>query len=319
MISVIMPAYNAEEFIAQAIESILNQTYQTFELLIVDDGSTDGTVEIINYYAAKDSRIKFIQADHGGGPRARNIAAKVAQYPWIAMMDSDDIAYPDRLEKQLKAAQADPEVVVWGAFMTQINRDGKATYQINVGPTSKEAFRAIDRTKELIRLYNPAAMLNREVFEKVGGYDERLLAAQDSELWDRMAEYGPVVVLSEPLLYYRIHDKQISITRLSEQRILHGFPIARNQAKAEGKDLSLDDYLTAYHSAPPHVKLARFSKHRGEYYYNKAARHRDKKEYPAMLLSMALSSLIRPQATIPRFFRKAKELLGRRSSPPSSP
>jgi glycosyltransferase involved in cell wall biosynthesis len=274
-------------------------------MLIVDDGSTDRTVEIIKQYAEKDSRITFIQSDHGGGPRARNIAAKVAKYPWIAMMDADDIAYPDRLEKQLKAAEADPEVVVWGAFMTQINRDGQPTYQIEVGPTSKEACRAIDRTKELIRLYNPAAMLNREIFEKVNGYDERLLAAQDSELWDRMAEYGPVVVLPEPLLYYRVHDKQISITRLSEQRILHGFPIARNQAKAEGKDLSLDEYLKAYHGAPLHVRLARFSKHRGEYYYRKAARHRDKKEYPAMLASMALSALIRPQWTIPQFFRKA--------------
>jgi len=116
MISIVMPAYNAEKYIAQAIESILNQTFQDFEFIIVNDGSTDNTLKIIEQYAAQDRRIRLVQIDHVGTSAAKNAGVEVAKSDWIAMMDADDISLPQRLEKQVQAAQKSPTVVVWGTY-----------------------------------------------------------------------------------------------------------------------------------------------------------------------------------------------------------
>ena len=304
MISVIMPAYNAESYLQEAIDSILNQTIKDLELIIVDDGSTDRTVEIIQSNLDRDPRIRLIQNEHQGANKARNTAIMAAKYPWIGAMDADDIAEPNRLERLLQAAEEDPEVVVWGSYMNQINQQGKITYKIRVGPTSKAEFYALDRTKDLIALYNPAAMFRRDVAIQVGLYDERLKAAQDSELWDRMAEHGPVVVIPEFLLNYRVHDKQMSLVRLAEQRKLHGFPKARNKAKAEGKTLTLDQYLEDYKNKPLPERIRRFIRFRSDYYYRKAAAHYDKREYSQLVFSLTIAFLMRP-------FNVTRRIIGR--------
>ncbi|HRL13268.1 MAG TPA: glycosyltransferase family A protein, partial [Aggregatilineales bacterium] len=120
-----MPAYNAASFIAQAIESILNQTLRNFELIIVDDGSTDTTAQIIADYAARDPRIKAIQGTHRGVSAALNLGLAEARAPWIAIMHADDVALPRRLERQLACAASDPRVIIWGANGYHIGVSGK--------------------------------------------------------------------------------------------------------------------------------------------------------------------------------------------------
>ena len=124
-VSVVMPAYNSDRFIAEAIESILNQTYRHFEFLIVNDGSTDETSSIASNYAERDPRVRVIESNHGGPSRALNTGIEHAEYEWLAIMHADDVSLPNRLERQLKAACLNPKVVAWGAYAYHVNSAGK--------------------------------------------------------------------------------------------------------------------------------------------------------------------------------------------------
>ncbi|MDX1993014.1 MAG: glycosyltransferase family 2 protein [bacterium] len=295
MISVIIPAYNAADFIGETLDSILRQTYQQFEVIVVDDGSTDNTVEIVKQYAAKDDRIRLIQNDHGGACKARNTAIAAAKYPWVAAMDADDVMRADRFEKQIKAAEQNPEVVVWGSYLTQINIKGEPIGTIRVGPTSVEEFNAVDRTQHAIVVTNSSAMFKRDVALQAGCYDERLVAAQDTEFWDRMANYGPVVVIPEPLVSYRLHGQSISAKKFFKQRMLHDYVIARNKAKARGETITMEQYIADYNNKPPLVRFQRSMHNQGRFYYRNAGVMLAQKKYPQAALSLAVSAVLSPQ------------------------
>ena len=133
---VVMPAYNAEDFIKPAVDSILNQTYKDFELIIVDDGSTDKTLEIARAYETQDDRVRVICKNNGGPAEAMNTGLKEARYPWVAVMHSDDIALPDRFARQMQAVEANPDVVIWGTNGYHINSKGDRLSVFKVGPTT---------------------------------------------------------------------------------------------------------------------------------------------------------------------------------------
>ncbi|HKX28131.1 MAG TPA: glycosyltransferase family A protein, partial [Blastocatellia bacterium] len=124
MISVVMPVYNGSAYLSQAIESIRWQTFRDFEMLIVDDGSTDNTAEIALQHAEQDKRIRVIFGNHEGDAAARNLAGQEAKYPWIAMMDADDVALPTRFEKQLAAVQANPQIAALGTAVYHMTASG---------------------------------------------------------------------------------------------------------------------------------------------------------------------------------------------------
>jgi glycosyltransferase involved in cell wall biosynthesis len=212
-VSVVMPAYNAASFIAQAIESILNQTLRNFELIIVDDGSTDTTAQIIADYAARDPRIKAIQGAHRGVSAALNLGLAEARAPWIAIMHADDVALPRRLERQLACAASDPRVIIWGANGYHIGVSGKRLSAFFVGPTTHEEFEARRAKFEIVQVIHPTALLRRDVVLEVGGYDELFDAGEDIELFERMLVYGELRTLDEPLIEYRVHANSLSMQR----------------------------------------------------------------------------------------------------------
>ncbi|MGF7213477.1 glycosyltransferase involved in cell wall biosynthesis [Skermanella aerolata] len=114
MISVVMPSYNSAAFVAEAIESVRAQTFPYFELLVCDDGSTDGTQAIVQEYTRRDGRIRLLQHGFRSVSRNCNAAMEAARYDWIARIDADDIMHRHRLERQMAAATEDPSVVLWG-------------------------------------------------------------------------------------------------------------------------------------------------------------------------------------------------------------
>src|SRR5687768_1555420 len=116
MISVVMPVYNGERFVSQAVDSVLGQTFRDFEFLIVDDGSTDHTPEILRAFERRDGRVRVIQNNHGGISSALTRGIDESRREWVARIDADDIALPDRFEKQMRTAAANPKVVAWGTY-----------------------------------------------------------------------------------------------------------------------------------------------------------------------------------------------------------
>jgi glycosyltransferase involved in cell wall biosynthesis len=304
MISVVMPAYNAARFIGEAVESILNQTWRELELLVIDDGSTDRTVEIVRGYAARDARVRVIESAHGGISRARNKGMELARYPWVAVMDADDVALPHRFERQLQAAAAEPQVVAWGAYVYHINSRGERLSLGKLGPTTVEEFRAYRAQGMDVNMHHPTALLRRDVCLEVGGYNPELAACVDFDLFDRLAAHGPIVIIPEPLLLYRLHLQSVTMSRFFTQRRVMRYVTARCQARLAGeREPSLEEFNAAYRRLPLWRRGRQLIDERSFYYYRLAGILYGEGQYARATAALGLSTLLKPGYVFPRLWK----------------
>lgn len=207
LISVIIPAYNAEKFIAKTLLSVLSQTYQNIEILVINDGSTDTTAEIVTSFAQKDSRVILLQQSNAGVAAARNLAIQKSRGEYIAPIDADDIWYPQNLEKQVESLiKSEPSVGVVYSWSLDINEKDLLTGGFYNSTIEGQVYKA------LVYKYfigNASSSLIRRIcFEKVGGYNCQLKAqnAQGCEDWElhlRIAEHYQFKVVPEFLVGYR--------------------------------------------------------------------------------------------------------------------
>ena len=207
LVSVIIPAFNADNFIAKTLESVLSQTYQNIEVLVVDDGSTDTTAEIVQSFAQKDSRVSLFHQPNAGVAVARNLAIEKSKGEYIAPIDADDIWYPQNLEKQVKCLTSSaPSVGVVYSWSVDINEKDLLTGGFYNSTIEGEVYTA------LVYKYfigNASSSLIRRVcFAKVGGYNGKLKLenAQGCEDWElhlRIAEHYQFKVVPEYLVGYR--------------------------------------------------------------------------------------------------------------------
>ncbi|MDJ0952872.1 MAG: glycosyltransferase [Acidimicrobiia bacterium] len=251
-LSVVMPAYNAEDYIGRAIESILNQSFGDLELIIGEDRSTDTTWQIIQDYASRDDRIKVFRNDENSGAAATiNKAVAMAVAPVIAGMDADDISVPHRMERQIAVLRNQPEIAVVGSYVSHVNEDDEILSLSQTGPTSIEQFEDLRRRGEPTMVFGGTAMYEKRRFDEVGGYDATLRAAADIEFCDRMAEHGPIVALPEPLLLYRVYSTSNVMLRFREGRRTHRFLEARRAARLAGEPLPTRAEYVAQEQALP--------------------------------------------------------------------
>jgi glycosyltransferase involved in cell wall biosynthesis len=242
-VSVIMPVYNGERYVAKAIESVLYQTHQDFEFIIVNDGSTDRTPEILDGYAIRDGRIRVIHQTNMDQPASLNRALAEAQNTWVAVLDADDVCMPHRLETQLRALQRLPAVRVLGAYAIRIDERGKEIGMMTPRPTTLAEYEELIARGDNITLVHPSAMMHRPTILSLGGYDPDFGPAADSELWSRVADNHVVMSLPEPLLYYRSHSASMSATRFFEQRLMLRWLQVRQHARRRGRpEPTLEEY-----------------------------------------------------------------------------
>lgn len=214
-ISIILCVHNGKPYVQTAIESVLAQTYGDFELVIVDDASTDGTREILAGFAQKDSRVRVITNDANLGlTKSLNIALREAQGVYVARMDADDVALPDRLAKQVAFLDAHPEIDVVGTAYEWIDEDSQVIGRPNVITEPDELHRALIRTNQFL---HGSVMMRRAVIEKMGGYDERVKKAQDYELWLRLSRTSQFANLPDVLMQKRMTKNMISFKSEHEQ------------------------------------------------------------------------------------------------------
>ncbi|MDB5259211.1 MAG: glycosyl transferase family 2 [Candidatus Taylorbacteria bacterium] len=201
-----MPVYNGEKYLKEAIESVLKQTENDFEFLIIDDGSIDATESIVNSFA--DKRIRYEKRQRGGLVAALNYGISIAQGIYIARMDADDRALAERFSKQAATLDLHPEIAVCGSWALKIDEAGR--------PAGQFSFPKI--TPKEVRLHafvhnpiiHPAAMIRRSVLLEVGGYRPFWKHVEDYELWTRILPKYACVNIGEPLLEYRLHAGQIT-------------------------------------------------------------------------------------------------------------
>lgn len=239
MISAVMCAYNASPYIGRAVESLLAQTYADFELIVVDDGSTDGTLAILERYAARDLRMRIVAGVHRGISASANLGIAAARRPWIARADADDISMPHRFERQLAAAAAEPGVALWGSWALHVDDRERVLGVSQTGPTTLWQCHEARRTGDNAFVLQPTWLVKRDVLLAAGGYDPAFECAEDLDLLDRIAQLGPTLTIPEPLVMYRIHAASVSMTRFARMRRLTSYVEARRRARRRGVALTL--------------------------------------------------------------------------------
>ncbi len=214
-ISLIMSVYNGEDYLSEAIESVLNQTFKEFELIVINDCSTDSTAEILNRYAELDSRVKVHTNEVNLRlPSSLNKAISYAKGKYIARMDADDICLPKRLERQLRFMEQNPHVSLSSCrFMTLKN--GVISSGGCGGKNDTESVKALLLVTNPI--LHPGIIAKADAIRSLG-YDKNFTCTEDMELWTRFIMAGyKVEIIPEYLMIYRLHDKQITETTLEKQ------------------------------------------------------------------------------------------------------
>lgn len=205
-----MPAYNSAKFLPDSIESILSQTYQPYEIIIVDDGSTDNTKEVISRFI---QRIKYIRLEQNrGAPAARNIGIQSAQGKYIAFIDADDIWMPEKLQVNVEYLETHSEVGM--IYSKHINIDEEGNFFSDASkkqlPSGNIFLRLFSQENFIV---TPSVVIREEIFKTIGLFDEQLFNCQDWDMWLRIAFYFPVAGINKPLLKCRRNPRSLSKNR----------------------------------------------------------------------------------------------------------
>ena len=217
-VSVVMSVFDGEAYLAEAIDSILHQTFEDFEFIIVNDGSRDASSEIIQEYAEQDTRIQVISMNQNVGlSRALNMGIEQAQGQYIARMDSDDNSLPSRLQQQVNYLDNHPEVGVLGSRMQVVDESKRPLFTFDV---------PLEHSMIVWNLFfgwtfaHPSIIIRSDELAQVGRYDETITVAQDVDLWSRLVGQTRFANLPDELLLYRSHKKSTSIEKAEHQNVI---------------------------------------------------------------------------------------------------
>ncbi|HWC49234.1 MAG TPA: glycosyltransferase [Solirubrobacterales bacterium] len=249
-VSVVMAVYNGERFLRESVESVLGERFRDFELVVLDDGSTDATPQILAEYAAADSRVRVHREPGDNLAQALNRCVAHCAASLLARLDADDVSIQGRLEEQVGFMDTHPEVVLLGGQAQLINDRGEA-FGTAEYPTGDAELR------EALRTTNPfvhsAIVMRRAAFDAVGGYRPNLTHSEDLDLWLRLGERGGLANLSKPVVGYRMHDAQQSLQKQRDQAVHSVATRMAARARAAGEPDPLEgatqideDFLLAH-------------------------------------------------------------------------
>lgn len=206
-ITVLMPVYNAEKYLREAIDSVLAQTYTDFEFLIVNDGSTDNSLNIIKSYS--DKRIRLINRENGGVSAALNTGLTTAKGSFIVRFDADDVCYPDRIRLQYEFMKKNPEYVLAGSDADYINKDGEYIFTFNNAGYTDEVI----REKSLLGcpfIHSTVIYRKQDVLD-LGGYEVKAHTFEDYFLWIQLLKKGKVCNFDFPLIKVRFNPESVTV------------------------------------------------------------------------------------------------------------
>ena len=249
-ISVVMSTYNGARYLRQGLDSVLSQQDAKFELIVVDDGSTDGSDRILAEVAAKDSRLRVVTQANAGLTRALIRGCALALGRYIARQDGDDLSVPGRLRKQCELLDSDPSLAMVSSWAEVIGPEDEPLL-VHQRPADPKA-----ATELLVhgRVGPPghgSVMFRRDVYERIGGYRELFYYAQDGDLWLRMAQIGGIAYVPEVLYRYRVSSESISGRLHSAKQPYADLITHLHEARLRGE--SEAPILAAANLAPTHA------------------------------------------------------------------
>ena len=258
-VSVLLPVFNAEKYLNLAVESVLNQSLKDFELIIIDDGSTDGSFELLKSFERRDSRIRLFSRSNKGLIETLNEGIGYCNAQYVARMDADDICMPQRLLLQYDFLEEKPDHVAVGTQVLFIDEGG---WPICLGISLANSHSEIDSAHLNLKggaITHPSVMLRANAVRKIGGYHNCYPHAEDLDLFLRLAEIGLLENMSYILLNYRIHIDSIG-HRYRKQQVESSYRAVRDAYRRRGQ--SFADYL----EKKPKVQLQSYSQ-----FHNKCA------------------------------------------------
>lgn len=247
LVSIIMPVYNSERFLRSALDSLLRQTYNNFELIVVNDGSKDGSAAIIDEYAARDNRIKAFHKNNSGVVDTANFAASHATGEFIMRTDSDDVSFDNKLMDLVNCALNNPSAILVTGNIEVVDENEEYLYKHVIPPLN-------DEIKRAMYIYNPiangATMIKRSAFEEVGRYSN--VFAEDFDLWVKLFNMGEFVATDTTLYRWRINPDGLTMS---------------NNKKSIDKEKEYADKLWA--RTKPKVISRKKVIERSDYYYKR--------------------------------------------------
>ena len=263
-VSVLMPAYNAGPYLAEAIDSILSQTYRDFNFIICDDCSTDDTLQIIQKYAAIDSRIVVIKNDKNLGiAKTRNRLVEHSTAEYIAWQEADDISLPQRLEHQVSFMEQNPDVAICGGYLECFNTSG--VIGVRKYPVDNDSLRKL--VFRYAPVAEPAAIIRKSCLDVVGPYSVQYTPADDLEMTLRLGANYKMANLPEIVLKFRLHNTANSTT-FSKLKILELNTLAVRRQYIDKYKMTLLDRLynmaqyVSIYTIPPGLKIQIFNRWR---------------------------------------------------------
>ena len=295
-VSVLMSAYQVEDYIAEAIESVLCQSYPHFELVIIDDASTDRTQQITLAYANQDDRIRLIRHAKNKGMLPTFIELlETARQEWVFLLDGDDRMLPERIERQVAFIQAHPELVLISGWVYYINARGRRIGKMMNHLTSPEKVRLELEADHPYWLHTPTVAFHRPTALKIGGY-RNLAPFMDTDLYTRLALAGPALWQPEFLGEYRIRADSDSV--IKQARMLQGFRWISAWMKARRLGLPVPDaeaYLESENRLPILERVILKLKDGSAIAYKQAVVKYSNRLYFQAFLLAAASTLLWPQ------------------------
>jgi len=304
-VSVVMPVYNGERFVAETIESVLNQTLREIELIAVDDGSTDSSPDILAGYAGRDSRVVVLRQNQAGVPTAANTGIRRAKYDLVARIDADDRMLPDRLERQLWFFERRPHLAVACSNCYFIDASGKRIGQsscsIDVDKGSRER-----RPSLFLELTHSTVMMRKKPFFEVGEYREDLFYGDDRHLWGRMATNGfSMECQNEFLIEYRLHGGALTMGLVEMQRDICAWIDLNVVRRLEGQpELSLEEFRLWEHGQPFVKRMRERLNFKALHSFKKASRFYGERRYLKCAFSLAAAVSLNPARTVNRVFSR---------------
>jgi glycosyltransferase involved in cell wall biosynthesis len=302
-VSIVLAAYNDERWLPHAVESVLRQTHRDFELLLVDDGSTDGTAALIDRFAHEDARVRVVRHPNMGLARSLNVGFEAARAAWVARMDADDVMRPNRLERQLDFVRQHPGLAASapiGVFINerskQVGRKHRARY------TTPGAARQAFERGEVVQLLHSAAMLRRDAVLAVGGYRPQFTVTEDADLWIRLLEAG-YELLEQPEYLQAIRFRQVSASGgglALQQRQLRWVAACSRQRRA---GLPEPTYAAFIHEERSGPRLQRWNLDRKDLandHFHQALWAYANGNHVRMARGLAVSALFAPRVTTRR-------------------
>ena len=306
VISVIMSVYNAEDYLHEAIESVLGQTFEDFEFIISNNGSTDNTKKIINSYKQLDERVILFDHEDLGFSISLNKAIEISKTNIIARIDADDVMEPNRLEEQYNFLKKNKDVSLISCLANYINAAGDIIGKTFSDLDSVKVNQRYFAENEPIGLLHPGAMYYKSAFLNVGGYRAQFAPAEDIDLWNRFNDHGYWAVVQQKILmnYRMIPGSEIGKNFKKSRQKYEWLRECIWLRRAGKREITWEEFLDEQKALPLMTKLNKYRKLQAKYFYRKAGIQFGAKNIISFAVNICGALLLQPSYVIKKLINQ---------------